>query len=57
MRPDSDQAHMVNDFAKIVGVPPGQLEDRAENDAQFRLARRWRRPHPDRDTRFDVDRG
>jgi AraC-like DNA-binding protein len=24
----TDQAHMVNDFTKIVGVPPAQLEDR-----------------------------
>jgi AraC-like DNA-binding protein len=24
----TDQAHMINDFTKIVGVPPTQLEDR-----------------------------
>jgi len=24
----TDQAHMVNDFTEIVGVPPAQLEDR-----------------------------
>ena len=38
----TDQAHMVNDFTKIVGVPPAQLEDRHGERCAIRLARRWR---------------